>query len=93
MTDVLVPSSAQRLAKVAAEHGWRVKIDTAYGVWKDKAIDSVLVRLKHPNGTNAVAQWIDGKAAGAWQWPVPGFYQQREKIAMRELTNRVKAAS
>jgi hypothetical protein len=79
-----IPRAAERLAEKGRLAGWRVKVDTARGVWRGSVVASVLVRFERP-GHGAVASYLDGKASTAYVWPVEDRFGNRARISFREL--------
>lgn len=86
------PRGAATLVKTAEAHGWRVRVTyargphvLASGKYTGRTIDSIAVRLRHPDGRAAVAVWHDGKTDCAFTWRVPrdgtpGTFPRKVKV-------------
>lgn len=84
-----MPANAKRLYLAAEKHGWKVFATRATGAWKDKPVESVVLRLTRrlqPEGTERLAaSWehIDGKWSfrAAWRQRPFGLLNSRELTA------------
>ena len=94
-TGAETPATCRRLAKVADEHHWVHVTTYAHGTTlgsqgrPGRLIESVLLRLAHPSGRRAGAEWIDGRFSSAWAW-VPGLILT--KVKARELRAWIEGA-
>lgn len=85
-----IPGSAMTLGRAALAGGWEIRATYARGTWagrKPRVIDSLAVRMRHPNGTRAVALWHDGSWHAGWV-AKPGRWASR--IGYRELLGFVR---
>lgn len=81
------PTSAARLSKAAAEHGWRSRCTYAQADIDGKVINSVAVRLRR--GILAgYGLWVDGKFALAY---ITSTLSSPRKVGARDLSAFVKA--
>lgn len=84
-----IPTTAARLAKNAAEHGWRSRVTYAQADYKDKVVTSVAVRLRQ-EPLAAYALWVDGKFDMAYVW---SLFSSPRKIGSRDLAAFVRAVA
>lgn len=86
-----MPANARRLWIAAEKAGWRIFATRATGEWKDKPVESVVIRLARNYPTEGIerlaASWehIDGK------WSFRAAWRQRPFALLnsRELTQAV----
>ncbi len=91
-----MPNGLTRLQAKAEAHGWHTSTNRATGEWKDKRIDSWLLRIQR-DGVNLALTWesTDGGATWAFrsclrQRPFCRM-NSREALALIELTRDVAA--
>jgi hypothetical protein len=88
------PTSAARLAKVAAAAGWDVKVTYARGtpLQGGELVESVVVRLRSKYRM-AVGVWVAGKFTSGWHWSAAHSYEGAEgyeQVGYRALVKHVK---
>lgn len=81
-----IPTSALRLAKVAAEHGWFQRTTYAQAELDNKIVESVAVRL-HAGILAGYGLWVGGKFAFAY---VTSTLSSPRRVGARELSAFVK---
>lgn len=84
-----VPTSAARLTKAAAEHGWFHRCTYAQAEIDNKVIESVAVRL-HAGILAGYGLWVGGKFAFAY---VTSTISAPRRVGARELSAFVKSVA
>lgn len=90
--DFDAPANARRLITSAEKFGWRRYTTVATGVWRDKTVESVCVRLAKGHGdtaTRLVATWEREPGTAAWSFRSAIRLSPFGLLNSRELTKVV----
>jgi len=82
-----IPRSVALLKERAEKAGWRAWVTYArgtltkdtHGVRNRRVVDSIAIRLRHPDGRGAVAIYHDGKAEYGFTWNVNALTLPRRR--------------
>ncbi len=90
-TEEEIPRAAKTLRRQAEQAGWQVRATYARGTWpgpKPRLIESLALRMVHPDGRRAVAVWHDGR----WRFGLSNVTGVR-KLSAAEVKEVVRGAA
>ena len=86
-----IPPPAKTMRRQAEKAGWQVEATYARGTWpgaKPRVVESLALRMVHPDGRRAVAVWHDGK----WRFGLSNVTGIR-KLGAAEVKEVIRGAA